>query len=163
MQDKSCYLLMREWFLLYLNSDLEEWAKQPEILESGIKLTMGFEESNFSLIPKVILHVTREERWFWKSAAISTHTVYQLEDIYRHEMEVSQKIYKSISPSPPAQYYFLWRAGSGNEGVQMCNFDSKTHYHKMRRWLTRAQCTINHFDTFLILTFLLSRSPSRIF
>lgn len=66
---------MREWFLLYLNSDLEEWAKQSEILESGIKLTMGFEESNFSLIPKAILHVTREERWFWKSSHQYTHSV----------------------------------------------------------------------------------------
>lgn len=62
MQDKGCYLLMREWFILYLNSDSEECVKQSEISESGIKLTMGFEESNFSLIPKAILHIAGEER-----------------------------------------------------------------------------------------------------
>lgn len=140
MQDKGCYLLMRILFILYLNSDSEEWAKQSELLESDIKLTMEFEESNFSLIPKAILHTAREERWFWKFVAISIHLVYQLEDIYRCEMEVSQKIYKNISPSPPMQDYFLWRAGSGNAGVRRCDFDSKTHYHKMRRWLTCIQC-----------------------
>lgn len=140
MQDKGCYLLMRERFILYLNSDSEEWAKQSEILESDMKLTMGFEESNFSLIPKAILHTAREERWFCKFVAISIHLVYQLEDIYRCEMELSQKIYKNISPSPPMQYYFLWRAGSVKERVQRCNFDRKTHYHKMRRWLICVQC-----------------------
>lgn len=50
---------MREWFILYLNSDLEEWAKQFEILESGIKFATGFKESNFSLIPEAILHIAR--------------------------------------------------------------------------------------------------------
>lgn len=33
---------MREWFILYHNSDLEEWAKQLEILDSDNKLTVGF-------------------------------------------------------------------------------------------------------------------------
>lgn len=59
---------------------------------------MGFEESHFFLVPKGILYKAGEERWFWKFAATHIHLVYQLEDIYRHKMETSQMICKSISP-----------------------------------------------------------------
>lgn len=58
---------------------------------------MGFEDSNLSLVPKAILYEAGEERVFWKFVATSIHLVYQLADIYSHDMEVSQKIYESIS------------------------------------------------------------------
>jgi len=84
---------------------------------------MGFEESNFSLVPKAILCKVGEERLFWKFVATSIHLVYQLEDIYSHEMEVSQKIYKSIFPLPPNAILLFFE----EQGAQMCYFDSTTH------------------------------------
>lgn len=66
--------------------------KLSEISESDIKLSMRVEESNFSLVPKAILYEAGEERWFWKFVATSIHLVYQMEDMYNHEMEESHKM-----------------------------------------------------------------------
>lgn len=123
--DKGCYLLMRACFTSYLNSNSESWAKKSEISEFAIRLTIGLYECNFTHVSKILYEVVKE-RLFWKFVAAGIRLAYQLEDIYSHKVEVSQKIHKSIFPLL-CNITFLWRVGSGNERVQMCCFDSKTH------------------------------------